>query len=78
MDDIYGLLVYRRLSGCCNWRLRRSTDMARGVLERTRGDLTVALQQQALTEALVACGGQRLVCAGDKTSELTGRSMSRW
>ena len=26
--------------------------MVRGVLERTRGDLTLALQQNALTEAL--------------------------
>jgi translin len=52
MDDIYGLLVTVDYPDAVTGGLRRSTDMARGVLERTRGDLTVALQQRALTEAL--------------------------
>lgn len=52
MDDIYGLLVTVDYPDAVTGGLRRSTDMARGVLERTRGDLTVALQQHALTEAL--------------------------
>lgn len=52
MDDIYGLLVTIDYPDAVTGGLRRTTDMARGVLERTRGDLTVALQQRALTEAL--------------------------
>jgi translin len=32
--------------------LRRTTDMVRGVTERTRGDLTISLRQQRLQEAL--------------------------
>ena len=32
--------------------LRRTTDMVRAVLERTRGDLTFAQQQHILTAAL--------------------------
>jgi len=32
--------------------LRRRTDVLRGVLERTRGDLTNSLRQQQLQEAL--------------------------
>ena len=32
--------------------LRRTTDMVRGVLERTRGDLTLVLQQRRLERAL--------------------------
>ncbi|MDP6063251.1 MAG: haloacid dehalogenase, partial [SAR202 cluster bacterium] len=32
--------------------LRRSTDMARRVLERTRGDLTVAIRQRRLERKL--------------------------
>ena len=32
--------------------LRRTTDMVRGVLERTRGDLTVATRQDSLQRAL--------------------------
>jgi translin len=34
--------------------LRRTTDMVRGVTERTRGDLTTSLQQHELKEALKA------------------------
>lgn len=52
MDDIYGLLVTVDYPDAVTGGLRRTTDMARGVLERTRGDLTVALQQRTLTEAL--------------------------
>ncbi len=52
MDDIYGLLVTVDYPDAVTGGLRRTTDMVRGVLERTRGDLTVALQQRALTEAL--------------------------
>jgi translin len=32
--------------------LKRTTDMLRGVLERTRGDLTMALRQHALEQRL--------------------------
>ena len=32
--------------------LRRTTDLARGILERTRGDLTFALRQQELETSL--------------------------
>jgi translin len=52
MDEIYGLLVSVDYPDAVTGGLRRTTDMVRGVLERTRGDLTLALQQQALTEAL--------------------------
>jgi translin len=34
--------------------LRRNTDVLRGVLERTRGDLTVAVRQEELQAALQA------------------------
>jgi translin len=52
MDDIYGLLVTVDYPDAVTGGLRRTTDMVRGVLERTRGDLTVALQQRSLLEAL--------------------------
>jgi translin len=32
--------------------LRRTTDMLRGVLERTRGDVTVTVRQQSLERSL--------------------------
>ncbi|RIK38505.1 MAG: haloacid dehalogenase [Chloroflexi bacterium] len=54
MDDIYGLLVTVDYPDAVTGGLRRTTDMVRGVLERTRGDLTVTLQGNALLEALRA------------------------
>ena len=52
MDEIYGLLGSVDFPDAVTGGLRRTTDMVRGVLERTRGDLTLWLQQRALTEAL--------------------------
>ncbi|MEX2425586.1 MAG: haloacid dehalogenase [Thermomicrobiaceae bacterium] len=52
MDDIYGLLVTVDYPDAVTSGLRRSTDMVRGVLERTRGDLTMSHQQRQLTSAL--------------------------
>ena len=36
--------------------LRRATDVARSILERTRGDLTLAAQQQRLARRLELLG----------------------
>jgi translin len=52
MDDIYGVLVTMDFPDAITAGLRRTTDMVRGVLERTRGDLTLALEHRALEEKL--------------------------
>lgn len=52
MDDIYGLLVTVDFPDAVTGGLRRTTDMVRGVLERTRGDVTVTLRQQSLERAI--------------------------
>ncbi len=52
MDDIYGVLVTIDFPEAITGGLRRTTDMVRGVVERTRGDLTVAIRQEKLREAL--------------------------
>ena len=52
MDEIYGVLVSVDYPDAVTGGLRRTADMVRGVLERTRGDLTLALQQHELTQAL--------------------------
>jgi translin len=52
MDDIYALLVTLDYPDALTGGLRRTTDNTRGILEKTRGDLTLALRQQALVEAL--------------------------
>ncbi len=52
MDEIYGFLVTVDFPDAITGGLRRTTDMVRGVLERTRGDLTLVLQQRRLERAL--------------------------
>jgi len=52
MDDIYGVLVTIDFPNAITGGLRRTTDMVRGVLERTRGDLTMSLRQEKLQQAL--------------------------
>jgi translin len=48
MDEIYSLLVTVDFPEAVTGGLRHSTDAMRGVLERTRGDLTMALRQRKL------------------------------
>ena len=52
MDEIYTILVTMDFPDAVTRGLRRSTDMVRGILERTRGDLTLALRQQRLEAML--------------------------
>lgn len=52
MDDIYSLLVTIDYPDALTGGLRRTTDLTRGILERTRGDLTFALRQQELEDSL--------------------------
>ena len=48
MDDLYALLVTIDYPDAITGGLRRTTDVARGILEKTRGDLTVAARQYEL------------------------------
>jgi translin len=52
MDTIYDQMVTFDFPDALTGGLRRQTDVLRGVLERTRGDLTTSLRQQVLQEAL--------------------------
>ena len=52
MDAIYDQLVGFDFPSALTHGLRRQTDVVRGVLERTRGDLTQSLRQQKLQTAL--------------------------
>jgi translin len=58
MDDIYSLLITVDFPDAITGGLRRNTDMVRGVLERTRGDLTTAVRQEEMKAALRAFGEQ--------------------
>ncbi len=52
MNDIYDVLVSIDFPDAITGGLRRNTDMVRGVLERTRSDLTLAVQQKRLENKL--------------------------
>jgi translin len=52
MDEIYGILMSMDFPELFAHGLRRTTDAIRGIIERTRGDLTVALKQKELETKL--------------------------
>lgn len=52
MDEVFYVLVTMDYPDAVTLGLRRTTDMVRGVTEKTRGDLTNALRQQQLEKAL--------------------------
>jgi translin len=53
MDDIYNFLVTMDYPDAVTNGLRRQTDLVRGIIERTRADLTMSLREQHLQEALL-------------------------
>jgi len=52
MDDIYAVLTTMDYPDAITGGLRRLTDIVRGIIERTRGDLTMSLRQEQLEQNL--------------------------
>jgi translin len=52
MEDMYGVLVTIDYPDAITLNLRRSTDVARSLIEKTRGDLSIAFVQRDLHDAL--------------------------
>jgi translin len=52
MDEIYAVLVTVDYADAITFGLRRQTDMVRGILERTRGDLTMSLREDQLVQSM--------------------------
>ncbi len=52
MDDIYNVLITMDFPDGITYGLRRTTDVVRGILEKTRGDLTLAIRQKELEETI--------------------------
>jgi translin len=50
--DIYSLLVTMDFPDAITGGLRRTTDVVRGILEKTRGDLTLSLRLQDVERRL--------------------------
>jgi len=68
MDDIYSVLVTIDFPDAMTGGLRRTTDSTRGILEKTRGDLTMAMLQR---QAMTAMGTPT---AGPDADEAAGRA----
>ena len=52
MDDIYSVLVTIDYPDAITNGLRRQTDLARGIIEKTRGDITFSLRGQHLEQSI--------------------------
>jgi len=52
MDEVYSQLTTVDFPDAITGGLRRTTDMLRGVVQRTRGDLTTAFRQEMMRQAL--------------------------
>jgi translin len=64
MDDIYAALVTVDFPDAITGGLRRTTDALRAVLERTRGDVTMAATQGRVEQALREALGKNLERTG--------------
>ena len=58
MDEIYSVLVTMDYPDAITNGLRRQTDLARGIIEKTRGDVTFSFRGDQLTEAIRGLSGQ--------------------
>ena len=52
MDEIYSVLVTMDYPDAITNGLRRQTDLARGIIEKTRGDITFSLRGEHLEQAI--------------------------
>jgi translin len=52
MDDIYSILVTMDYPDAITHGLRRQTDIARSIIEKTRGDITFSLRGEHLEQAI--------------------------
>ncbi len=58
MDDIYDVLVTMDYPDAITSGLRRQTDIARSIIEKTRGDITFSLRGEYLEQAMRRLSGQ--------------------
>lgn len=58
MDDIYAQLVTMDFPDALTYGLRRRTDIARSIIERTQADVTISYRQQQLEKRIAGLSGQ--------------------
>jgi len=74
MDDIYAVLVTMDYPDAITNGLRRQTDLARGIIEKTRGDLTFSLRGEHLEQAIARLSDR--LNGGQPASSAAGRATS--
>jgi translin len=74
MDEIYTLLITVDYPDALTNGLRRQTDLARGIVERTRGDITVSIRENKLTNAISKLSKQLLDNESLTASESTTKN----
>jgi len=52
MDEIYAMLVTMDYPDAITYSLRRNTALVRGIVERTRGDMTLSLREEHLKQSI--------------------------
>ena len=77
MDEIYSVLVTMDYPDAITNGLRRQTDLARGIIEKTRGDVTVSLRGAQLTKAIKKLSGQLNGGSDDDSDEEGGLFIQR-
>ncbi len=70
MDEVYSQLIAVDFPDSITDGLRRHTDVLRSVLERTRGDLTMAFRQDQMRDALRSFEGRLEFALGTEITEL--------
>lgn len=73
MDEIYSVLVTMDYPDAITNGLRRQTDLARGIIEKTRGDVTYSLRGDHLTRAITQLSAQ---LNGSQSIDSQGSSLS--
>lgn len=73
MDEIYSVLVTMDYPDAITNGLRRQTDLARGIIEKTRGDVTFSLRSADLTKAIQQLSAQM---KGEASLDTEGSGLS--
>jgi translin len=71
MDEIYLVLVTMDYPDAITNGLRRQTDIARGIIEKTRGDITFSLRGEHLERALGRISSQLSASPGEESGTIT-------
>lgn len=71
MDEIYSVMVTMDYPDAITNGLRRQTDLARGIIEKTRGDITFSLRGEHLEQAI----GKLIVQLNSDQAEALKRSV---